>query len=257
MSLSELIKGLLNLKKPLNLETLPSQGLFYKEDFKIWIKRADMEDIIEYEWNFLKDNIGVVINKLKRVVEKNTFFSPGWNFEDIKSIDIVYIFLEIVKFTTGKPIKLSYQDEETGLDNFINFEHESFNYFRITPELMTKFNSETKEFIIDDWRYSLPSIGVENCLTKFLIMKSSKPGADRYNKFNYDFTYFFGNKNNMTVSEIENLIQIFNFDMNSPEKKKIKEIVEMFSPLQRYSLIKDDKVIDINSKINLENIFKD
>lgn len=256
MSLTDLVKGLLNLKKPINLENLPSQGIFYKDDFKIWIKRADIEDIIEYEWNFIKDNLGVVINKLKRIVQKNTTFSPGYKFEDIKSIDIVFIFLEIVKFTTAKPIKLTYLDEETGCESTIDFENETFNYFKINSELMKTFNHETKEFVIDGWKYSLPSIGIENCLTKFLIMKSSKPGAERYNKFNYDFTYFFGNKNHMTVSEIENLIQIFNFDMESPEKKKIKEIIDLFSPLQRYSLIKDDKVIDINSKINLEDIWK-
>ena len=37
---------------------------------------------------------------------------------------------------------------------------------------------------------------------------------------------------------------------------KIKSILELFVPLQRYSLIKDGKEIEINSKIDLENIWK-
>ena len=35
MSLINLIKGLLNLQRRLDKKTLPSQGLFYKDDFEI------------------------------------------------------------------------------------------------------------------------------------------------------------------------------------------------------------------------------
>jgi len=41
MNLSNLIKGLLNLEKEVNIKTLPSQGLFYKDDFKLKIKKAE------------------------------------------------------------------------------------------------------------------------------------------------------------------------------------------------------------------------
>lgn len=256
MNLSNIVKGLLNLQRPIDLKILPSQGLFYKDDFRISIKRAEMEDIIEYEHNYIVDNLGLVINKLKRVVEKNSYFSEGYGFNDIKSIDIVFIFLEIVKFTTSKPIKLDYFDDELGTEEIINFEHSYFNYFKIEEHLMRSFDKENKEFVIDGWKYSIPTIGAENSLTRFLVSKSSKPGAEKYNKFSYDFTYFLGGKNNLSFEEIENLIQIFNFDMDPKERAKVKGIVRLFLPLQRYSLIKDNKVIDINSKINLQNIFK-
>ena len=256
MNLSNLVRGLLNLQKEINLNLLPSQGLFYKDDFKMWIKRADMEDIIEYEYNFIKDNLSVVINKLKRIVEKNTTFTTGYSFNDIRSIDVVFIFLEIVKFTNAKPIKLSYQDEEEGIEKTIDFDSNFFNYFKIEDGLMSKYDKESKEFIVDGYKYSLPTIGAENCLTRFLVSKSSLPGSSRYNNFTYDFTYFLGGRNHLHFSEIENLIQIFNFDMDSSEKGKVKSVVRLFSPLQKYSLIKDDKVIDINSKINLEDIWK-
>ncbi len=256
MNLSNLVRGLLNLQKEVNLSTLPSQGLFYKDDFKMWIKRADIQDIIEYEYNFIKDNLTVVINKLKRIVENNTFFSPGFCFNDIRSIDVVFIFLEIVKFTNSKPIKLNYLDEEEGVEKTIDFDSNFFNYFRIDEHLMKNYDPDNKEFLIDGYKYSLPTIGAENSLTRFLVSKSTVPGSAKYNNFTYDFTYFIGGKNILKFSEIENLIQIFNFDMESPERGKIKSIVRLFSPLQRYSLIKDDKIIDINSKINLEDIWK-
>jgi hypothetical protein len=69
--LMDLLRGLLNLTKKIDTKILPSQGLFYRDDFEISIKRADIEDIIEYEHNYIKDNVGVVISKLKHLVEKN------------------------------------------------------------------------------------------------------------------------------------------------------------------------------------------
>ena len=121
---------------------------------------------------------------------------------------------------------------------------------------MKHYDNKSKEFIVNEYRYSLPSIGLENCLTKFLISKSNKPDSDKFNNYNYNFTFFSGDKNKLTFNQIENLIQIFNFDMEPDERKKVKDIVKMFQPIQTYSLRKDGRVIDINSKIDLEKIWK-
>ena len=91
--------------------------------FEIWIKKADVEDIVEYEYNYIKDNLGVVIHKVKQLVENNLILSYGYSFDDIKSIDIIFLFLEIVKFTKGESIKLAYVDEDTGHDDIIEFGH--------------------------------------------------------------------------------------------------------------------------------------
>jgi len=77
--LIDLLRGIFNLTKNIDIKTLPSQGLFYKDDFKISIKRADVEDIIEYEHNYIKDNVGVVISKLKHLVKKNIKISTKSN----------------------------------------------------------------------------------------------------------------------------------------------------------------------------------
>ena len=94
MNLVNLLKGLLNLQKKVDIKSLPSQGLFYNNDFEIIIKKANVGDIIEYEHDYIKDDLGLVITKLKKIVEKNTTFSSGYNFNNIKSIDVVFIFLE-------------------------------------------------------------------------------------------------------------------------------------------------------------------
>jgi hypothetical protein len=256
MSLIKLVKNLLNVQKKLDTRILPSQGLFYKDDFEIWIKRADVEDIIEYEYKYTKDNIGVIIHKVKKLAENNIILSYGYSFDDIKSIDIIFLFLEIVKFTKGEAIKLDYVDEDTGHDDVIEFGHNNFNYFEISNELMEYYDVENQQFIIDGYKYSLPSIGVENSLTNFLISKSDDVDAIKYNDYFYDFTYFLGDKNKLSFSEIDNLIQIFNCDIEPSELSKIIRIMKTFMPIQSYSLTKNGKIIEITSKIDLEKIWK-
>ncbi len=252
--LSNILRGILNLRKKIDLKTLPSQGLFYPDDFTINIKKVDLEDIIDYEYNYQKDNLGQIIHKIKKVVEKNISLSKIYVFDDIKSVDIIFLFLEIVKFTKNKPIEIKYVDE--GRDEVIEFNSIYFNYQRVEDSTMNYYDDKNKQFIIDGYKYSLPSIGVENSLTNFLISKSNDRESTLYNNYNYDFTYFLSGKNNITFTEIENLIQIFNFDLDKSEILKIKTIVDKFQPLQKYSLIRNGKVIDINSKIDLENIWK-
>lgn len=240
----------------LDTKILPSQGLFYKKDFEINIKKASKEDILDYEKNYVKDDIGTVIYLIKKIVEKNIKLSGGYVYEDIKSIDIIFIFLEIVKITKGKPINLLYFDKETDSEGKIEFGSKYFNYFQFTNKLLQNYSSEDRSFTINGYKYTLPSIGVENSLTNFLIVKSGEEDAFNYNNYTYDFTYFVGDKNNLKFKEIENLIQIFNFDMDKDEMKKMKEVIKTFLPLQRYSLKKDGRVVEMNSKINLEKIWK-
>lgn len=253
--LYDILRGVLNLQKKIDKKNLPSLGLFYPDDFNISIKRADLEDIIDYEHKYHKENLGIIISKVKRIVEKNIILTNNYTFDDIKSVDIIFIFLEIVRFTKKKPIEIKYTDE-SGESKTIEFNTTFFNYYKIDESLMKCYDFVNKEFLVDGYKYSIPSIGVENCLTNFLISKATRRDSIKYNDYNYDFTYFLNGKNFLTFNEIENLIQIFNFDLEKTELNKVKKIVDLFSPLQKYSLIRNGKIIDINSKIDLENIWK-
>ena len=57
MGIIELMRGLLKQTHKIEKSKLPSQGIFYLKDFEIKIKKADMEDIIEYELNYDKENL--------------------------------------------------------------------------------------------------------------------------------------------------------------------------------------------------------
>lgn len=256
MGLTDFIKGIFAKKKSIDLKNLPSQGLFYKDDFRISIRKVDVKEIEEYEKNYDREDLGLVLGRLKKIVENNIIISSGYSFKHIKSIDVIYIFLEIVRFTKNKPVQLEYFNDEIGAIDKIDFDEKSFNYCRLSEEIMRDWDSNEKCFVINGYKFSLPSIGIENSLTNFLINKSYDEDSISYNEYSYNFTYFLGEKEFLTFEEIENLIQIFNFDMEDDEVDKTDDLVRLFIPLQRYSLIKNNKVIEMSSKINLQEIWK-
>lgn len=252
MNICGLLGGLKKRTKVIDLKILPSMGLFYNDDFWIKIKKATTEDINDYKTGFQKDDLGIIISKVKIIVENNIILPTNYKFDDLKSIDIVFIFIEIVKWTIDKDIQINYLDESTKKIDIINFSSENFNYFKLDDDLISKYDSVSKVFKIDDYSFSLPSIGIENSISYFLLTVNN---AQKYIKLNFNFSYFLDKKDFLTIDEIENLIEIFNFDLDESEKVKIEGIIKRFKPLQKYSLIKDGKEIDINSKIDLENIW--
>lgn len=255
MNLVSKIKKFFVKTKKIDLKTLPSQGIFYEKNFQIRIKMVDKSEIEEYEKNYVKDNISIMLYKIKKVVEANTILCKGWSFDDIKSIDIIFLFLEIVKFTKGEPIILKYIDNNLK-EGEIEFGSKSFNYFKLSTAVNEKWDPKERVFDINGYKYSLPSIGVENCITNFLMIKSTKPDALKYNDYDYHFTFFLGHKNRLGYDEIENLLEIFNSDMDVEEKAKVKSVIDLMYPMQIYSLKKDNIVIEMGAKINLENIFR-
>lgn len=254
MGLLEILKGLLVETKVIEVKKLPSQGLFYKEDFSIKIKKAEIEDIIAYEYNYIENNIISALECIKMVVNRNVVLPDPYSYKDIKSVDIIFIFLEIVKFTTSKEIKIPYVNR-LGIEEYINFDIDHFNYFKF-DNYMKNYNSETREMILDGYRFSLPSIGVETSLTHYLSTKSEKKEIENLNKVSYDFMFFLGGKNKLEFSEIDNLIQIFNYDLDDVEILKVRKIVEKFKGIVGYSLVIDGDPIEIKTKINLQDIWK-
>lgn len=254
MDILNILKGLLIDTKKIDIKTLPSQGLFYKDDFLIKIKKADSIDIMEYENNFDKDNLISAISCIKRVVSKNVFLNKDYTYEDIKSVDIIFIFFEIVKFTRGREIKIPYINN-TGDEDFINFDVKNFNYFDFS-KYMNFYNSESREFVINEYKFSLPSIGVETSLTKYLSAKTDAKDVEFLNSASYDFMFFLNGKSSLNFPEIENLIHIFNYDLDQLEIAKVKNVVDKFKGIVGYSLVKEGNTIEIKTKINLSDIWK-
>jgi hypothetical protein len=255
-ALFDILGSIINGTTKIDINNLPTQGFFYNDDFEIKIKKARIEDIIEYEFNFKPDNVLEIIEVIKNFVKKNVEFSKKYKFDDLKSVDIIFIFLEIVRYTTKKPIKIAYFDTNSQSLKNIEFETKLFNYFDFS-QYESNYSNDTKSFEIDGYRFSMPSIGVENCVTDFLIRRINHERATYYNEQNYDFLFFLGDKTYLDDSEIENLIIIFNEDLDDNEKSKIKSIIHKFRNLIGYSIKVENKIIDLKSNLDLENIWKD
>lgn len=251
-SIFSLFGSLLNHTKKLDLSKLPSQGKFYKDNFEIKIKRADLEDIIDYEYNFDKENVFLIVESIKKVVRKNIILPEPFLFDDIKSVDLVFLFLEIVKFTKKREIKVPYFNTRIGKEDSIEFNSKNFNYFDFTKY---DFDDQTKEILINGYRFSMPSIGIENNLTLFLARKIKE--GENWSDYVYDFLFFSANKNYLSEEELENLVLIFNFDMEDSEKKVIQKIVNNFMKIVGYSLKIDGEIVEVKTKINLETIWKE
>lgn len=255
-ALFDILGSIIHGTTKIDVKTLPTQGFFYADDFEITIKKASVEDIIEYEFNFNSENVLEIIEVIKKFVHKNIKFSKNYLFDDLKSIDVIFIFLEIVRFTNKKPIKISYFDSITKKPTQIDFTSNIFNYFDFS-EFESNYIRKLRSFEIDGYRFSMPSIGVEDSVTRFLVKKAHGSNSNYYNDQNYDFLFFLGDKNQLTDDEIENLILIFNQDIDDIEKNRIKSIIIKFKNLIGYSLKVDNKIIDLKSNLDLENIWKD
>ena len=254
MGLLEILKNLMLDTKKVDIKKLPSQGLFYKDDFSLQIKKADIEDIIEYEFNFDKNNLILSIDCIKKVVFKNVILNNNYEYFDIKSVDIIFLFLEIVKYTIDKEIKISYLNK-TGKEEFVNFGMESFNYFNF-DHLSEYYDSDKKDFFINEYHFSLPSIGVETSLTRYLSSITDEDKIKKLNKSSYDFMFFLSDRKELSFSEIDNLVDIFNQDLDDVEIDKINDIVNKFKGIVGYSLVVNGEEVDVKSKINLEQIWK-
>lgn len=250
----EILNSILLDSKKIEVSKLPSQGFFYKKDFTLKIKKAEVEDIIEYEFNFDTDDLIKSIECIKKIVKKNVILDNGYKYEDIKSVDIIFIFLEIVKFTNNADINIEYIDS-LGQEGIIKFDTANFNYFNFEP-YKSGYDEENREINIKGYRFSLPSIGVETCLTRFLSSKSTVSEVKKLSKVNYDFMFFLGGKSFLSFDEIENLIEIFNSDLDESEIEKVRSIVNTFKDIVGYTLLADGRTIEIKTKINLKEIWK-
>ena len=256
MSLINYTKKFFKKDKELDLDKLPSMGLFYNNDFKAKIRKAKEEDIIFYEHGYEEDNISLIISKLKEVVKNNIKFSKGYTFNDLVSIDIIYIFIEIVKLTTNKKVGFNDLNKETLNIEFIEFSEKTFKYIELDKKLLKAYDKKNKVFDILGYKYSLPKIGVENSLSDFLVTKTLQGKGEYYSNMFLDFTYFSSHKKYLTFTEIENLVKVFNEDITEKEMEKINYILDIFKPFQKYSLVKNGEEIDIKGRIDLKNIWK-
>ena len=134
--------------------------------------------------------------------------------------------------------------------SYAAFNSKNFNYFEY-GSLGCEYNEVTREFIKEGYRFSLPSVGAENCLINYIYDTDMDENEDN----SYDFLFFLGNKNHLTTKEMTNLVSIFNEDMDEKEKENITKIVKIIYPAIGYTLRIGNKIISLDLKIDFEKLF--
>lgn len=255
-NIAGIIQGLVNAKrsddvKEIETTKLPTQGYFYPKNFNIKIKRASADDILLYNFNYIKNDIAVILSETKRIVKNNIILPTKYKYEDIKSNDLLFIFFEIVKFTMEKEILIPYEDA-IGRTSYVAFGSENFNYYDYSI-MRCEYNEKTREFEKYGYRFSLPSVGCENSLVNYLYsVINSKDDKER----NYDFLFFLGNKRKLTKKEIINLVTIFSEDLDESEIDKINKIIKLIYPSIGYTLKAGNKIVNVE-KVDFEKLFLD
>ncbi len=254
MNIINIIKSLATRNKQLNLSELPSMGLFYPDDMKIYIGKCTEEDIIAYENIIDPNNILTMVYAMKTIVDKCVTMNKNYDTSYLKSIDVTYIMFEIVKLTTGREVTIEHYDDIMGKYVNIPVNSKTFNYLDLS-DLMKHYLPESKEFLLDGFKLSLPTKGVETSLTEY-FSNISPEKVDSMVEYSYDFIYFLGNRNTMTFNEIENLVDIFNDSMEDADKETVSKAVKKFAPMIRYSIKFNDRVVELHGKINMVTIWE-
>jgi hypothetical protein len=247
-------KELFGYQITLDINKLPSLGLFYPKNFNITIRKPSIEEVVKFEHVYDKNDIVSSVKNIRKFVFQCTSIE-GYVPYDIISMDLLFIFLKLVKLYTKVPVIVHYYDSE-GVLQQIFLTEDNFNYAKIPDDLMVCYDSKERNFNFNGFRYSLPTIGVYTSLDEFVNDKVSK-GMDtleKYKNLEYNFIYCLSKRNSLTVSEIDNLIDVFNEDIEPDVKKTNEDIIAKFNTLFKYSLKNDKYVIGINN-LDLTNIF--
>lgn len=231
-----------------DLSELPSRGMFYPDGLEIKIKTAEQEDIDKYNIKYIDGDYMSIFMGIKWVVNHNVKVSEGHSFNRIASIDILFIFLEIVKLTKNKDI---YVNTESGK---VRFCPDNFNYFKFSEESIKNFDNRNKEFIYDGFKYSVPTVGAESSISRFLYEMNQENRVAEFSDCSYDFLYFLGGKTILSNDEIENLVTIFNDEISAKDKQIIVQIIEKFKPLSKYTIKTENGIVPIEG-IDLKTIW--
>jgi hypothetical protein len=173
--------------------------------FNSW-QAYDALSSIGYTINLnVSGNIAPILDAEKYKLDKWGHLKPYSKFE-------TNLYNPVTDKSEILPVNSVVTDKETDKEGKIEFGSKYFNYFNFTDKLLDKYSNEDRSFTINGYKYTLPSIGVENALTNFLIIKSSEEDAFNYNNYTYDFTYFVGDKNTLKFKEIENLKTILDYN---------------------------------------------
>jgi hypothetical protein len=178
------------------IKDLPSMGLFYPSDVKIYIRAATGGEI--RHWSSLNEdpndpnylsNLDDMLNYIiERCVSIKSESKTNVSWKDIKEIDRFYLLLAIREFTFIKgENKLSVKVSE---NKKIDVRKEMIDYITFDDRLMKYYSDEERCFLLKfkngaSLKIEIPSVGVTSWLKNYIQRKQQSQQA-----FDQDFLSF-------------------------------------------------------------------
>lgn len=169
---------------PINIEDLPTKGLFYPVGTKIFAKAASLGEI--KNWSLIDETdlsavdagINSIIESCVNIVFPNDYGTYG-TWRDLKEVDRLYIVLAVHDFTfpqgAGNDIKIVINETEDVIVNkdkieFVKFSDKLMKYYN-PDKLCFSFPAKSKCFKDGFFHVYIPSVGVTKWVKEYMQSK--------------------------------------------------------------------------------------
>jgi len=203
---------------------LPSRGLFYPIDLEICLERASIENKIKYNYSVNNTDIENLIPTVTEILEEYINFNEKWfKFDMIISIDILFLFIELIKHSDRKKV---FFDE-------MEFDKDTFNYFNYN-QFDAIYDDNKRVYIFDEWEFKLPSIGIYKSLLNFQFLSKAR-GEEHLLNEDVSLIYFLKNEFLLNYKQIVNLIECYK-DLEINERNLLSNKSNIFSSSSIYEI---------------------
>lgn len=198
----------------LDIKSLPTRGMFYPDDTKIWVRSAtggeikhwstmNVEDVVNVD-----DTLNYIIEKCCKIsIPGNDYVGGSW--KDLIDVDRMYILLAIRDFTwPAGENELTVPISETQQVSVLK---DNINFVEFPEEIMKYYNEEEKCFKLTfkngkTINMYLTSLGVSNWLKSYVQQKQQAR-----EQFDKDFLLFapllIKNHRKLSIRAYENLVE--------------------------------------------------
>lgn len=166
-----------------NVDSLPSAGMFYPEGTEISIRSAKVAEIRHFS-SIDENNILDVDEKLNAIVESCIRVSSSkkrLSYKDLCEEDRFYLILSIRDLTFPEPeskLTVEHKDKK-GNKHTVEINKDNFTYFNIPESLQKYYDSEARTFLIETKSFGViemrpPTIGIMQRMTAYIKDRQEK-----------------------------------------------------------------------------------
>lgn len=231
--------------KSLNLELLPSRGMFYPDDIEMLLKSAKTKEI--RHWSTIdeldpvdvRDKIGFILNSCTKFKIKGN--PQPFNFKDFLEIDRYHILFRLQELTFPNQenklmANIRCHNNKCRKVNRVQVTSQNLLGFTVPEELAKYYSPEEKCFVVNSdklgetLRFYMPTTGIQDLFRR--KRKMELDSGQEIDKAFYDFgPYLLNDWRNLTLKDISSL----RFESNSWSASKFTVIHKITQLLKKAS----------------------